>query len=141
MALSTIWWLIAGGLIAVELLTSTFYLLMLAIGAVAAALAAHGEAPLAWQMVVGAFVGGLCVTMWHLKKARSHQPLEASHNQDVHLDLGEVVQVLEWDTEGCAQVKHRGAQWTAQLAAGQSPTGGAHRITAMTGNRLIVEKI
>jgi membrane protein implicated in regulation of membrane protease activity len=141
MALSTIWWLIAGGLIAVELLTSTFYLLMLAIGAVAAALAAHGEAPLAWQMVVGAFVGGLCVTMWHLKKARSHQALEASHNQDVHLDLGEVVQVLEWDTEGCAQVKHRGAQWTAQLAAGQPPTGGAHRITAMTGNRLIVEKI
>ncbi len=141
MALSTIWWLIAGGLIAVELLTSTFYLLMLAIGAVAAALAAHGEAPLAWQMVVGAFVGGLCVTMWHVKKARSHQPLEASHNQDVHLDLGEVVQVLEWDTEGCAQVKHPGAQWTAQLAAGQPPTGGAHRITAMTGNRLIVEKI
>lgn len=141
MALSTIWWLIAGGLIAVELLTSTFYLLMLSLGAVASALAAHADAPLSWQMVIGAFVGGLSVMLWHVKKAKAHQPLEASHNQDVHLDLGEVVQVQAWDAEGCAQVKHRGAQWTAQLAAGQTSSAGAHRITAMTGNRLIVERI
>lgn len=140
MALSTIWWLLAGSLIAVELLTSTFYLLMLSLGAVASALAAHADAPLAWQMVIGACVGGLSVILWHVKKARTHQPVEASHNQDVHLDLGEVVQVLEWDTEGYAQVKHRGAQWTAQLAVGQSSSAGAHRITAMTGNRLVVEK-
>jgi membrane protein implicated in regulation of membrane protease activity len=41
MAQSTIWWLVAGVLVAVELLTGTFYLLMLAIGMAAAACAAH----------------------------------------------------------------------------------------------------
>ena len=29
---STIWWLLAGGLVVAELLTGTFYLLMLAVG-------------------------------------------------------------------------------------------------------------
>src|SRR5687767_15845431 len=33
-ASSTVWWVIAGGLVAVELATGTFYLLMLALGAV-----------------------------------------------------------------------------------------------------------
>lgn len=79
--------------------------------------------------------------LWHLKKAHAHQPTESSRNQDVHLDLGAVVQVLVWDEQGLAQVKHRGAQWTAQLAAGQVPDPGAYRITEMAGNRLILEKI
>ena len=38
---STIWWLLAGGLVVAELLTGTFYLLMLAVGVGAAAIAAH----------------------------------------------------------------------------------------------------
>ena len=32
---STVWWLVTGALVAAELMTGTFYLLMLAIGAVA----------------------------------------------------------------------------------------------------------
>ena len=39
---STVWWLVTGVLVAAELMTGTFYLLMLAIGALAAALAACG---------------------------------------------------------------------------------------------------
>ena len=141
MALSTAWWLVTGGLIAVELITGTFYLLMLSLGAAASALAAHADLPLTWQIVIGAIVGGLSVTLWHLKNAHTHQPTEASRNQNVHLDLGELVQVLEWDEQGLAQVKHRGAQWTAQLAPGHVPAPGAHRITEITGSRLILEKI
>ena len=41
MAESTLWWLLAGGIVAAELLTGTFYLLMLALGVAAAAIAAH----------------------------------------------------------------------------------------------------
>ena len=44
MADSTVWWLLAGAAVAVELMTGTFYLLMLAIGLAAAALAAHAGA-------------------------------------------------------------------------------------------------
>ena len=36
---STVWWLVTGVLVAAELMTGTFYLLMLATGAAAAALA------------------------------------------------------------------------------------------------------
>ena len=59
----------------------------------------------------------------------------------MHLDLGETVQVTEWSAEGLALVKHRGAQWTALLAAGQLPTTGAHRIVEIMGSRLVIEKI
>lgn len=94
MALSTIWWLIAGGLVATELLTGTFYLLMLSLGAAAAALAAHVDMSLTWQMV-GAAVGGLAVTAWHMRQTRRHAKTEASKNTDIHLDVGESVQVNE----------------------------------------------
>ena len=40
-SLATIWWVAAGVLVAVELATGSFYLLMLALGAAAAAIAAH----------------------------------------------------------------------------------------------------
>ena len=41
LSLSTWWWIVAGVLVAAELATGTFYLLMVAIGCAAGALAAH----------------------------------------------------------------------------------------------------
>ncbi len=141
MAFSTVWWLVTGGLIAVELLTGTFYLLMLSLGAAAAALAAHADMTLTWQLVIGAVVGALAVTLWHFKNSRAQTHNEDSRDANIHLDLGEIVQVKEWDAEGLALVKHRGAQWTALLAPGQTPTTGAHRIVEIQGSRLVIEKI
>jgi hypothetical protein len=57
------------------------------------------------------------------------------------LDLGATVEVDAWDAMGTAQVKHRGAGWTAVLAPGQTATPGVYRIQAMAGNRLVLEKI
>ena len=58
MAESTLWWLLAGGLIALELLTGTFYLLMLSLGVAGAAIAAHLGASVTVQLVVAAVLGG-----------------------------------------------------------------------------------
>ena len=58
MEASTIWWLAAGAVVVAELLTGTFYLLMVALGLVAAALAAHLGLASALQMVSAAIVGG-----------------------------------------------------------------------------------
>ena len=59
----TWWWLITGALVAAELATGTFYLLMLAVGTAAAAVAAHlGLGPNA-QLVVGALIGGGAVVV------------------------------------------------------------------------------
>ena len=41
MSESTIWWLLAGAAVAAELVTGTFYLLMLTVGLVAGAIAAY----------------------------------------------------------------------------------------------------
>jgi len=90
---------------------------------------------------VGAAVGGLAVTAWHVKNARPHADTDAARNPDLHLDLGETVLVTAWDAEGLTLVKHRGAQWTALLSPGQPPTTGAHRIVEMVGSRLVIEKI
>jgi hypothetical protein len=54
---STWWWLAAGVLVAAELLSGTFYLLMLALGCVAGALAAHGGAGPTAQIAVAALFG------------------------------------------------------------------------------------
>ena len=57
MAESTWWWLLAGALVGAELLTGTFYLLMLALGAAAGAIAAHLGLPLTGQIVSAAVLG------------------------------------------------------------------------------------
>jgi len=68
MADSTLWWLAAGGLIAVELVTGTFYLLMISTGMIAAALAAPTGASSVGQWVIAALVGISSVLIWRRVK-------------------------------------------------------------------------
>lgn len=140
MAESTVWWLITGGAVAVELVTGTFYLLMLAIGLAAAAVAAHAGASVTVQLVVAALVGGGAIIAWHLLKGRQPAGPGASANPDMHLDVGETVQVDAWNPDGSATVKYRGATWTVVHRPGVMPTAGLHRVAEVVGNRLLVDK-
>ena len=136
---ATMWWVLTGVLVALELMTGTFYLLMLGLGAMAAALVAMAGQSLSTQLITAAVVGGLgAVLLGQWRKRQTTTPQEA---QDQHLDLGATVQVDAWDAQGTAQVKHRGAAWTAVLAPGQTAAPGVFRIQAMAGNRLVLEKI
>jgi membrane protein implicated in regulation of membrane protease activity len=134
---TTIWWLVTGGLVAAELMSGTFYLLMLAIGATAAALAGHMGMGLTVQLVTAALVGGSAAVLWRQRSLRHEALLPAA----LHLDIGETVEVSAWDAHGTAQVKHRGANWTAVGASGHVPSPGTHRIQAIQGSRLVLEKI
>ena len=141
MAESTLWWLATGGAIAVELLTGTFYLLMLAIGLGFAAIAAHLGYGQTTQIVVAALVGGGAVVGWHLRQInRHHHEPPAQANANVNLDIGETVQVDDWYADGTADVHYRGARWTAIHRPGVSPSPGAHRVAELIGNRLLVDK-
>jgi membrane protein implicated in regulation of membrane protease activity len=133
----TLWLIVAGGLVMAELLIGTFYLLMLSLGATAAALMAYADGTLTWQFVTAAIVGGGAAVLWHLKKPLSND----AQDSNVHLDIGETVTVDTWDAQAHAQVKHRGAQWAAVCAQGSTPEPGLHRICEMQGNRLVLEKI
>lgn len=141
MAQSTIWWLFAGAAVAVELLTGTFYLIMLAIGLAAAAVVAHLGASAAVQLLVAAGVGGSAVGGWHIRQSRRGAMPAASANRDVNLDIGEIVHVDAWNTDGTASVKYRGANWTVMHRSGTSPSTGAHRVAEVIGSRLLLDKI
>jgi membrane protein implicated in regulation of membrane protease activity len=141
MADSTIWWLLAGTAVAVELITGTFYLLMLAIGLAAAALAAHLGMPQPAQLITAAIVGGGAVFGWHLKRGKRPDEAPAGSNRDVNMDIGETVHVDTWNPDGTASIKYRGANWTVVAATGAPEGTGAHRVREVVGNRLVVEKI
>jgi len=145
MTAATVWWLLAGAAVAAELITGTFYLLMLSIGLAAGALAAHAGLGLVGQLVAAAVVGGGAVVVWH--RWRQMRPAEpaASANRDVNMDVGQSVVVTQWESDGTARVRYRGADWTAQLhpdavsdAAEQPATPGPYRIVSVEGSRLLV---
>ncbi len=141
LAQSSIWWLLAGGAVAIELVTGTFYLLMLAVGLAAAAVAAHLGFGLALQMVVAAVTGGASVLILRAVRGKQVHPAQASENRDVNLDIGETVHVGAWQFDGTAHVSYRGAKWSVALRPGAAAAAGTHRIVEVVGNRLIVEKI
>jgi membrane protein implicated in regulation of membrane protease activity len=136
---ATGWWIAAGVLVAAELATGTFYLLMLAAGAAAAAIAAHLGVAFNGQLLTAAAIGGGAVAAWHFQRSKQPAALPASANRDVNLDIGETVHVTAWDTEGNAQVSYRGATWSVRHAGSGAPQPGPHIIRGVDGNRLLLE--
>ncbi len=142
MSESTVWWLLAGAAVAIELVTGTFYLLMLSVGMIAAALAAHLGASVIVQMVVAAAVGGGAVVGWHWKRSKDPKPAQANANRDVQMDVGETVHVQQWNADATASVKYRGAQWTVEMAERDLvPEPGFFKVQQLNGNRLVVTKL
>ena len=141
MAESTLWWLLAGTAVGVELLTGTFYLLMLAIGLAAAAVAAHLGASFTVQIVVAALLSAGTVLAWRQYKKRQPSSLPANANRDVNLDIGETVQVDSWNADGTSTVKYRGANWAVASVSGGPMATGPHQVVEVIGSRLIVRKL
>ena len=134
MADSTLWWLAAGALVAVELITGTFYLLMISLGLVAAALLAHSGASAPWQWVGAAAMGGGAVLAW-----RAYQQARPQSNHNINMDVGQRVQVEHWQSDGTCGVHYRGAHWDATLQPGQVAQAGSYVIAEVVGNRLILK--
>jgi membrane protein implicated in regulation of membrane protease activity len=134
--LATLWWIAAGALVAVELVTGTFYLLMLALGAAAGAVAAHLGLGLSLQVLAAALVGGGATAAWHLRRSRQPRAQPAASNRDVNLDIGRAVQVDAWNPDGTAQVQYRGAAWQVRMAHGRAAGPGSFIIVAVHGTEL-----
>lgn len=135
----TIWWVLAGLVVAMELISGTFFLLMLATGLVGGALAAHLGLPLMVQVVVAAVVGSSALVALYIYRRHGSK---RSTNHDVQMDIGATVFVEQWNLDATASVQYRGARWTVVLAdphAACEP--GLFRIENLTGNRLVLSKI
>jgi membrane protein implicated in regulation of membrane protease activity len=130
--------LAAGGLVAAELATGTFYLLMVALGCAAGAFAALAGLSAALQLLLAAVVGAGATGLWHLRRQRHPQAQPAASNRDVNLDIGQRLHVARWDADGSARVPYRGAQWAVRYAGPGAPQPGDHVIVALDGNELRV---
>lgn len=139
---STVWWMLAGLAVTMELLTGTFFLLMLAGGLAGGALAAHLGLPLIGQIVVVAMVGGGGVIALYWRRSKAPRRPEASANRDMQMDIGATVLVEHWNPDATASVQHRGARWTAVPADdAQTQEPGLFKVEKLTGNRLVVRKL
>ena len=136
---ATVWWVLAGVLLAVEMLVGTFDLLMIALGMAAGAVAAHAGAGTPWQILAAAVVGGGLSAFWLWRRRRSGSRDLAAHvNRDVNIDIGEPVHVDAWMPDHTTRVQYRGSTWTARLAPGASAVPGRHRVAAVEGNWLVL---
>lgn len=138
---ATLWWLLAGVLVAAELATGTFYLLMVALGAAAGALAAHAGLSGTAQVALAAVVSAGATALWHFRRARSPRSAPAEANRDVNLDVGQRLQVPAWGADGLARVSYRGAMWSVRFGGSGEPRAGEHVIVAVHGSELLVQPV
>jgi membrane protein implicated in regulation of membrane protease activity len=133
-------WIVAGfALIIAELVTGTFYLLVIGVGAFAGAVAAWLGANEIIQAVVGsavALAGAWLVHHWHARNRK------ADAGQSNFLDRGQPVVLEGWANESAriARVKYRGAWWDARIAQPdvRPAPGTTLYIEALEGNTLVV---
>jgi membrane protein implicated in regulation of membrane protease activity len=136
---ASVWWIAAGVAVAAELATGTFYLLMIALGLGAAALAAHFGSTPPIQLLVAAVVGGGATALWHWRRVSSAGPaLPTAEDRDVNLDIGERVHVPAWASDDTAQVSYRGSTWAARLQPGAPAVPGEYVVAAVEGNWLVL---
>jgi membrane protein implicated in regulation of membrane protease activity len=124
--------------VAAELATGTFYLLMVALGCAAGAVAAHLGLGTAMQIVTAAVLGGGATVAWHLKRGSEPKPAPPQSNRDVNLDIGQFLRVEQWSGDGLARVHYRGASWAVRYSGPGTPRPGEHVIVALDGNELRV---
>jgi len=133
-------WVIAGFVLAIaEMVTGTFYLLVVGVGAFAGALVAWlGGNELVQALAGGAvaIAGVFGVHHWHERNRRG-TPGEGNF-----LDRGQPVVLEGWanETARIARVRYRGASWDARFATpGEHPAPGTTLyIAGQDGNTLLV---
>lgn len=133
----TIWLIGAGILVIAELFTGTFYLLMIALGLCAGALAALAGLSGPLQTLVAAAVGVAATLVLRRSRFGKAARGEAANDPNMNLDIGQRVSVPHWQGRR-ARVMYRGALWDVELRPGAPDRPGDFRIVEVHGNRLIV---
>jgi membrane protein implicated in regulation of membrane protease activity len=132
-----VWLLIGLALVVVELMTGTFYLLILGIAAGIGSLVAYFDQPFWTQAAVAAIsaiIGGALVHRYH-GAANATSPVNRGN------DIGQTVTIESWVSEAqrLARVRYRGTVWDAEVL-GTDPIDANARlyVVATEGSRLKV---
>ena len=132
-----VWLLIGFGLMIVELLTSTFYLLMLGIAAFGGAAVAYLGQGFQIQIIATAVVAAIGSYLVHAYRIKNAQ------QQMQSMDFAQPVKFEAWVDQGAriARVQYRGAPWEAKVEGdAQVEPGSALYILATDRNTLTVTK-
>jgi membrane protein implicated in regulation of membrane protease activity len=124
-----LWFLLAFGLLVLEMATGTFYMMMLAVAFGAGGLSALAGLSLSVQMTLGALVSVAGIFVLRSKKTTSSEQ---------NLDVGETVQVIIWHDDGTARVRYRGAEWDAVPESVDMPRVGVFYIKEIQGSKLLL---
>lgn len=133
-----IWWAVAGiALIIAELVTGTFFLIVLGVAALAAAAVSYLQYPFWAQAVIAAVVATVGVMLvMRYRAAQTTAPTGV-------LDVGQSVVLDSWVSEKdrLARVRYRNALWDARIADTDAQTGHVLYIQKVDGSTLHVSKI
>ncbi|HEX7219733.1 MAG TPA: NfeD family protein [Burkholderiales bacterium] len=132
-----VWAVIGLVLVIVEVMTGTFYLLMLGVAAFGAALAAWLGLGFSAQSIVAVAVSAVGCYGVHVYRAKN------SAQQMAPIDAGMPASFESWLDAGSrlARVRYRGASWDARVEGGEALEPGATvYVLAADGNTLRVAK-
>ncbi|MCL2296729.1 MAG: NfeD family protein [Proteobacteria bacterium] len=130
-----IWWALALVLIGIEMLTGVFYLLALAIAMLVGGVVGWLGGGLVWQLfsiAVTGIAGCFWVHRWHHKGGRPKKQMA--------FDVGQRVQVLNWNDDGSARVSYRGSRWDAIVATPKTPRRDSMVIVEVRGSILVLDE-
>ena len=124
------WFSIAVVLLMVEMVSGTFYMLMLSLAFGAGGIAAYAGLNNQYQLGLAALVGIAGIVI--LRRIKSKP-------QDIQdLDIGQSVTVVTWHDDGTARVRYRGTEWDAELESVGISRDQPFYIKATRGSTLIL---
>lgn len=131
-------WMLAGfGLVIIELLTGTFYLLMLGAAAFGGAVIAYAGRGFEFQIIVAAILAAAGCYGVHIHRAKN------SKDQMASVDAGQPANFESWVDEGggLARVRYRGASWDARVdGQGILEAGALLYVEQLEGHTLKVSR-
>ncbi len=130
------WFVVALVLLIIEINAMSFYLVSLALGAIAGGISAYMEQTFTQQAVVAGIVTMIAAILSFYLRKKLKSPKDKSNNV---LDIGQrvTVQPDNINADGTAKVLYRGAEWQAFASEG-SLSAGIFLIENVNGTQLIL---
>lgn len=131
------WLVLAFAVLGLEMLTGTFYMLVISIALGAGGAVAYWQYSFSTQFVVAALIGVIGTILLRLWKTTHARPITP---RDQNLDIGQLVKIEAWHENGSARVFYRGTQWDAELDTPDTPRNVPLYIKDRRGSVLILSR-
>lgn len=129
------WFLLALGLLAAEMFSGTFYMLVLSVAAAVGGLCALLGVNEPGQLTLAGLSGIAGIVL--LRRWRMGRPAAVDN---ANPDIGNTVRVVAWRDDGTARVLYRGAEWNAEPESAETPHANTLYIKSMHGSMLILSQ-